>query len=259
MSGTLDGNESDSECRLLKYRQIDKHLIDSLVKSSLWCAKPDTLNDPFDCKIELREAMRRAHSLVTGNQKENLRLLLADPDELFSKHMEEGLWRVGICSFSRFGKYRSASLQWAHYADGHKGVRLLYRIPRSFINDRIQDWNVSKELIDRLKVNYENDVLTNWLARTDLTPNSIYALARCYFTTKSPAWKYEREVRIIRREPGYLKLPLGYLEQVCFGLDTPQEDVERVEKLAREHCGCKNFYKMMRTEKSDFGMRAVRL
>ena len=81
-----------------------------------------------------------------------------------------------------------------------------------------------------------------------------------YYTAKSPAWKYEREVRIIRSEPGYLELPKkGCLEQVCFGLDTPQEDMELVEKLAREHCGCKNFYKMMRDEKSDFGMKAVRM
>lgn len=258
MSETFKSGKPASDYRLFKYGTINKYLIDSLVKSSLWCAKPDTLNDPLDCQIKLREAMGRAHSLAKGAQKETLRHLLDDPDSLFAKQMEDGLWRVGICSFSRFGKHRSASVQWAHYADAHKGVRLLYRIPQSFINDRSHDWDNQKELFGLLEVNYKDDVLTNWLAETKLAVTDfISGLAKCYFAAKSPAWKYEREVRIIRKEHGYLKIPLGCLEEVCFGLNTPKGDIELVKKLASEHCGCKKFYRMERDERSDFGIRAV--
>jgi len=251
-------NESVSDYRLFKFKPINKRLIHSLVKSSLWCAKPGTLNDPFDCWIDLHKSWERACSLATGAQQETLQLILDDPQEFFKN--AEHLKNVGICSFSRIGKHRSASIQWTHYADEHKGVRLLYRIPQSFINDRTGGLGDPKELIGLLKVTYEDDALTNWLANTRTAAlDFIRALQLRYYTAKSPAWKYEREVRIIRREPGYLKIPFGYLEQVCFGLNTPEEDIELVEKLARKHCGCKNFYKMMRDEKSDFGMKAVRL
>ena len=255
-------NNSESEYNLFRYKPIDKYLIDSLVKSSLWCAKPDTLNDPLDCQINLLKAMERAHSLATGGQKETLRILIDDYDreESFIKKMQNKLPGVGICSFSRLGKFRSASIQWAHYADKHRGVRLSYRIPSSFINDRSHDWDHEKELFGLHPVHYKGDVLTSWLAQTKLAASDfIVGLANCYYTAKSPAWSGEREVRIIRKEHGYLKIPLGYLEKVCFGLNTPTEDIELVKKLASEHCGCKKFSKMERDEKSDFAIKEVRI
>jgi hypothetical protein len=253
MTETFNGNEVP-DCRLFKYRPINKRLIDSLVKSSLWCAKPETLNDPFDCRIDLNKSWEQACSLATGVQKEFLQRVLDDPQEFFKN--AEHLKNVGICSFSRIGKHPSASVQWTHYADEHKGVRLLYRFPQSFIKGICEQDGV----YDLRKVVYKDNVLTNWLASTKTAgPDFINALAAHYFTAKSSAWKHEREERIIRRTPGYLKIPSGYLEQVCFGLRTPQDDVELVKELAKEYCGCKKFYKIEHDEKSDFGLRAVRM
>jgi hypothetical protein len=259
MSKLLDGNKSDSDYRLLKYKPIDKYLIDSLVKRSLWCAKPDTLNDPLDCQIDLLEAIRRAHSLGSAPHKEFLGGALEDPERIFIESMRRAL-KVGICSFSLYDEYSSDSVQWAHYADKHKGARLSYRIPHSFIAARSDNWDNSKELFGLFEVNCKDDVFTNWLAHTNTAgPDFITELASCYFTAKSPAWKYEREVRIIRRKHGYLEIHKGCLEEVCFGLRTPAEDVELVTRLAREYCGCERFYKMEHDEKSDFGIKKVEL
>lgn len=250
MSKTLDSNEPVSEYRVFKFKAINKCLIDSLVMSRLWCAKPDTLNDPLDCRIDLHEAWKRACSSATGGQKDFLQRVLDDPQGFF-KNME-GLWGVGICSFSSdFGKHPSASVQWSHYADEHKGVRLLYHFPKSFAEDP------QTKIYDVKEVTYKDNVLTNWLMSTNLGgPDFLNVLAAHYFTAKSPAWKHEREVRIIRRESGFLDIPFGFLEQVCFGLRTPQADIELVEKLAREYCGCKKFCQIVPDGKSDFGIRA---
>lgn len=254
MIESLDDDEA--AYRLFKYKPIDKYLIESLVKSSLWCANRDTLNDPLDCQVDLLGTMRRARLLATGAQKEILEILLKDNPEKFVEDMQNGLQRVGICSFSRRGNYRTSNVQWAHYADKHRGVRLSYRIPHSFIDDRSHDWDAEKELFGLLPVSYKDDVLTNWwLAKTNLAVfDYIHSLAKCYFTAKSPAWKYEREVRIVKKVHGYLKIPSGYLEEVCFGLSTPAEDIELVKKLASKYCGCKKFYKMVGDEKSDYGI-----
>jgi len=248
-----------TEHRLFKYRPIDKYLIDSLVKPGLWCAKPDTLNDPLDCQIILLEAIRRAHSLAREPVKEFLGKILEDPEKIFIEQMKRALG-VGICSFSLYDEYRSDSVQWAHYADKHKGVRLSYRIPHSFIVDRSDNWDNTKELFGLFEVKCKDDVFTNFLAQTNSAgPKFITELAICYLTAKSPAWGYEHEVRIIRKAHGYLEIPKGCLEEVCFGLRTPVEDIELVKKLAREHCGCERFYKMEHDQKSDFGMIAVKL
>jgi len=252
MSETFKSGKPAFDYRLFKYCAINKHLIDSLVNKRLWCAEPHTLNDPLDCQVDLRASWERACSLASGEQKETLQLILDTPQEFF-KNMEH-LKKVGICSFSRgFDHHPSASVQWSHYADEHGGVRLLYHFPKSFIEDK------QTMIYDVKEVIYEDNVLTNWLASTKAAgPDFINALAARYFTAKNPAWKYEDEVRIIRREPGFLDIPKGFLKEVCFGMLTPKADIELVARLARTHCGCKKFSKIERDGKSDFGIRAVK-
>ena len=52
-----------------KFRAINKYMIESLVNPSLYFAKPNTLNDPFDCLIDLRNTFSRAVHLTTGNRR----------------------------------------------------------------------------------------------------------------------------------------------------------------------------------------------
>lgn len=248
MGESVDTSEQSADYCLYKFRAINKHLIDSLVMSRLWCAKPVTLNDPFDCQINLYEAMKR----ICEGTKSGWQPLLDNPQGFFET-MDEKLKGVGICSFSLdFEKSMSASVQWSHYADEYRGVRLLYRIPRAFKDDP------KNKIYDVKEVTYKDNVLTNWLLKTRTGgPDFLNGLAATYFSAKSPAWEYEREVRIIRHEPGYLEIPSSYLEQVCFGLLTPEADIDLIKKLAREHCGCNKFCKVIRDESSDFGIATV--
>ncbi|MES2356693.1 MAG: hypothetical protein V4568_20305, partial [Pseudomonadota bacterium] len=88
--------------------------------------------------------------------------------------------------------------------------------------------------------------------------NRVIELTKIYLTAKNPAWIYEKEARIIRSEHGVLDIPHGFLEQICFGLRTPSNDIDVITKLAREYCGCNKFFRIIHDE-SDFGITTEEL
>lgn len=53
-----------TDYKLYKFSAINKNLIDSLVKGYLFFANPEKLNDPFDCRIDIRKAMNNAMKLA---------------------------------------------------------------------------------------------------------------------------------------------------------------------------------------------------
>ncbi|MEF8731703.1 MAG: DUF2971 domain-containing protein [Candidatus Accumulibacter meliphilus] len=230
-----------------KFRKIDKHLIESLVNRELYFAKPDTLNDPFDCRLDLRKSFRRAALLASATKARHLRAALKVPNLL--EHWFARLSNVGICSFTLC---YDDTLLWSHYAGEHKGVCLLYRFSEQFLGDP------KNELLGVDKVRYEENSLTEWLRNAPLelssTDDFVRKLTKIYLTAKSPAWAYEKEARIIRSEPGLFSLPEGCLEQICFGLRTPQADINLVTKLATDSFGPTKFCHMIHDE-SDFSMR----
>lgn len=255
MAEVLDAlTEPISDYRYFKYRAINKHLIESLVNSHLYFSKPEKLNDPFDCQLDLRKSWVRAVSSATGIAKDWLQSAIDNPPFLdeYKHHMEN----VGVCSFSLdLDRPLSASVLWSHYADEHRGVCLLYRFPESSLLDP------ENMIIGAAQVNYEDNTLSNWLEKNNAPMMGLMkfldGLARIYLTTKSPAWQYENESRIIRKQQGLFGIPMGFLEQVCFGLRTPSADIDLVTKLAREHSGCNMFCRIIRDTESDFGIRAV--
>ncbi len=230
-----------------KFRTINKHLIESLVNSRLFFAKPNKLNDPFDCKLDLGKSFARAASIAMGTRKTWLQSALNDGQK-FIKEWQARFENFGICSFSL---ELHSTIMWSHYADEHKGVCLLYRFPESFF------LAPQNKIFGVDKVKYRDDALTDWLkneAPMDLL-KFVQDLAKLYLTAKSPAWSYESEARVIREEHGFIDIPFGFLEQVCFGLSTSQADIDLIIKLAKEYCGCRNFCRIIRSER-DFGIAA---
>jgi hypothetical protein len=247
MNESID-TEPTPDYRYFKFRSIDKHLIESLVNSRLYFAKPNALNDPFDCSLELEKSISRAASSATGKRKDFLDKVLDTP---FPRDWKRLLENIGVCSFSL---NLNETVLWSHYADEHKGLCLLYRFPESFLLDK------QNEVLGVDKVKYADDALTDWLKTNAPLEmgNFTSELLKIYLTAKSNAWQYENEARIIRLEHGLFDIPSGLLEQVCFGLRTPRADIELITKLASEHCGCNKFCQMIRGE-SDFGITAVEI
>ncbi|VVC82429.1 DUF2971 domain-containing protein [Sideroxydans sp. CL21] len=236
-----------------KFKPVNKYLIESLVKPSLYFPTPDKVNDPFDCRLDIRKSFQRAAEVATGMRRNSLLAALNSGIllEMFSGQFHE----IGVCSFSLLEGSFDEPLLWSHYADSHKGVCLLYRFPEAFLDD-------PKKIIGVDRVQYGTNVLTDWLVNSDVQPSEgddfVTGLIRTYLTSKNKPWEYEKEARIIRPTHGALDIPHGFLEQVCFGLQTPKEDIDLVTKLAREHSGCKRFVRAVPGD-TDFGITVMEL
>lgn len=228
-----------------KYRPINKRLIESLVTRTWYFARPDTLNDPFDCRIDLRKAFVRAAATALGSRSKFYDAVLAKENGNLQS-MVNKLSNVGVCSFSLTP---SSDLLWAHYADNHRGVCLNYEFAPLVAMNLAQ-------LVGVDTVKYGGNVFTDWL---DIAPvdagdsaSFLNALATVYLTAKSEQWAYEEEARIIRTEAGLLEVPRNILTGVCFGLRTSLDDIHLITDLVRQYTDCTVFSKM-ESDDSDFG------
>ena len=238
--------------RYLKFRKVNEHLIESLVNRTIFFSSPNKLNDPFDCRIVLDGAFKRATRSTTGRHLQLYEKLLKHRNKL--KILQDTLQDVGICSFSiDIDSIISNHILWSHYAEKHRGVCLIY----SFDDDFIRDEN--NGIIGRSQVTYGDDKLTNWLIGfKDKTRCFPEEFTKIYWTVKSHVWEYEKEVRLVRNATGVLTIPSGSIEQICFGLDTPPEQIALIQKLAADYAGCRSFARMV-PEDSDFGMRLEKM
>jgi hypothetical protein len=232
---------------LFKFRSINKYFLDSIVHPALHFSKPKGFNDPFDCNINLRRIIARAAKVATDPQRvHNLRRVLETnaPDE-WAKIVET----VGVCSFSVSGMH---ILMWSHYADHHKGVCLTYQVPDSFYMDDM----ATTHLLGRECVHYGPADLIGHFATGDISNKQEFRnrLVELYVTTKHRCWKYEDEVRIVRGEDGALDIPAEFVRQVCFGMETPDSDIDLVTTLAKAYLPHVTFTKMVRTA-GEFGLR----
>jgi len=226
---------------LYKFRPIDKRLIESLVNRSLYFAKPGALNDPFDCQIDLRGALRRAESSAAGDRKNLLSSFLGNP--MFFESWQSTFENLGVCCFSI---ENLDTLLWSHYADAHKGVCLRCEFRASYLLSEEFD------LTTMGNVQYLAEPVTEWLknAPTDMT-KFVEGLVHMFAKSKSPAWAYEKEARIFR-PPGVFSFSEQFLNQVCFGLRTPQADIELITNLVQKYTSGATFRKMVHDE-TEFG------
>jgi hypothetical protein len=221
---------------LYKYRAINKRLIESLINQTLYFARPDALNDPFDCRIDLQKAFRRAEMSARGGRRDFLSSFLATPE--FFRNWRSTFDAMGACCFSRTF---SETLLWSHYAEEHRGVCLEYQFRGA---------SLKGDITTAQNVEYLDDPLVPWLVEKAPMDMTEFAkeLAIRYLRTKCPAWTYEQEARIIRQESGLFKFQGAPLTEVCFGMRTPRADVDLVVKLAQSYCGGVKFSQMVPDE-----------
>ncbi|MCG2757311.1 MAG: DUF2971 domain-containing protein [Desulfobacteraceae bacterium] len=238
---------------IFKFRKIDKNTLKSLVNSELYFARPDCLNDPFDCQVDIvasfENAVSRADEL-TRNLLEQIR------HNEYLIRVQTEIESMGVCAFSLALENR---LMWSHYADDHRGICLTYAIPQSFI-----DVNVDK-IIGITNVDYDN-TLSDWFLNevpklTKLTSFEEYAktLLKKALTVKAKEWGYEEEVRFLRRSAGVQVIDKKYLIQICFGMATPDQDIDFLTNLIRQ-CGYNvDLCKMVPSRSSDFGLEPIEI
>ena len=241
------------EYRLFKFRPVNKYLLYSLVESQIYFSLPRSLNDPFDCQVNIGAAIDRAVHKSNGVARERLQLLRNTSE--VARKIQSDIAKFGVCSF---GLELKENAMWSHYADNHRGVALMYQVPPALIDDdRFGVLGISD-------IDYSDNALSNWLisaasSEDEWTPESVIkALLQKALTVKSATWRRECEVRIIKTEPGPHALPRGCLKQVCFGLRTPEPDRSLIRGLVAHHYDDVVFAEMT-SDGTDFGLTAVEL
>lgn len=240
---------------MLKFCKINKRLLDSLVHSRIYFALPETLNDPFDCQVDVKKSMKNAAEQLSGSSRESLEKALYGNE--FQKELNKQLQKLktyGIYSASLKPSLKCA-LMWSHYGNEHKGICLEYSIPNAFCS---LDNN---GVIAIAKVKYGINLLTDWLKDLPSKPE-IHSIAfgemmKKILTIKSSCWTYENEVRIIRESgAGHVSIDQSYLQHIYFGLNTPEEDKELIRKVIKKFKYNIGYSDMRRTQ-GDFGIEAV--
>jgi len=234
---------------LFKFRKIDKFVLKSLVHSEFYFARPDRLNDPFDCKVDILMALENAISRSEMPSRQNLEKLRGMRG--FFEKVQTDLENMGVCSFSL---ELENPLMWSHYADDHRGVCLTYSLPDSFF------YETAKEILGIAKVHCDINPLSDWFLKEANGLVSFekfgISLIKKALTVKARPWEYEQEVRIVRRTDGAHAIDKRYLKQVCFGLATPEADVDLVRRILNQGGYDVALYKMQRSAESDFGFKA---
>lgn len=132
--------------------------------------------------------------------------------------MKPDISNSGILSFSRIN---NNVLMWAHYADEHRGFALGFRLSKTFTEYNQQysivgcsdvDYSPTNPFINYFIEFGNSNELPSW----DQFWMKLFSLG---LLVKSAAWDYEKEVRVIRKEPGPVPFSCEELAEVIFGLN----------------------------------------
>ncbi len=235
-----------SDYKIFKFRPINKNFLKSLVNSSIYFAKPSFLNDPFDCRVDVLRSLENAIINCSPETRRSLEKLRQMQD--FFEKVQTDLQEFGVCAFSL---ELNNPLMWSHYAEGHRGLSLLYYFPKAYFYE-----NAERILgIDSMK--YGTSPLMEWFIQRAPNLGSFQdfgiELVRKILTVKAKPWDYEKEVRILRRTPGVESIDRKYLRQVCFGLETSKADVALVKKIIEQGHYDVTMCRMVHCENTDFG------
>lgn len=206
---------------LCRYQAINKITLTNLSLGKNWVADPQSFNDPMEFRL-----MDEYGAINSRNEKIDATQRLKNRN-LLSKIISD----IGVVCYSL--TYGDNNLMWSHYGDSHKGMCLVFDVPK--INGETPPGIYEVIYVDHFKLpiielNYNDNTLNEEVLKI--------------VTTKSNDWKYEKEYRqIFPSKKGYVEYP-GQLKQIIFGCQCAKNDIDLVISLVR------NKYEKIRISKS---------
>jgi len=218
----------DRPALFYKFRKVNGEGLEQIIKhQTLRFANPFGWNDPWDGHVMVdttntrAEITRWARSYTAGltrpRAREFARKILKDPTgfhQVVNETAREQMEYQGLCCFTSGWEY---VLQWAYYADGHKGVALGF------------DWREDIPLFSMtMKVKY-----------LDVYPRVNYirdpfACLSNLLLAKSQEWQHENEVRVWHSPPGNKPFQPSALKEITFGARCPVAHMKLVKGWCKE-------------------------
>jgi len=206
---------------------------DQIERGEIYFARLTSFNDPFDSYfvvdstgepdrvrtfwesseaakgLEAAEREARIDHCVreAGSERESERMRAA----AMQMRQEYGM----LCMSSR----NDDILMWSYYAAGHSGLCIRYQMHK-------EAWFGLGEMILPLEVEYAEAPPT-----FRFYYDGRFAAAKALLGTKAKIWSHEGEWRMVLPSfSGSKILPLAHVDQVILGINTPDEDIERVKR-----------------------------
>lgn len=191
---------------------------------SLWFPAPSSFNDPFDCNLSEVEDHSNAdaktfldHILYGRSDREILASTPASTAELAKivrAAKAEVLNETGVMCLARtFDNV----LMWSHYGEEHKGLVIEF--------DLEEDPDFFVEPVNVVySVDYEP---TNYLA-------DPHASVKRIISTKSKAWEYEGEVRVMKHTTGAIAFKSNAIKRVIFGCRADDKFINRIVSICEK-------------------------
>ena len=203
-----------------KYRAFNQSSIELFINRELWFAKPDTLNDPFECQMIFDNILKSIWSNYPV-------------EDILKTKIEEAikinLSKAGICSFSQTKKNQ---LMWSHYADEHRGFCIEFD-RKTLVNESLH--------VGEIEVIYQSDYphkaifdLLEYLInynKTDISEAMITSIAFIIMRTKYTHWSYERELRLTRDHYGSSSFSTKSVKSISLGLRMDERDKKTLREL----------------------------
>ena len=192
-----------------------------LKDKKIWAAKPESLNDPFDCKIKfIPEINSEAFSKYlnrTGRSTGNLQRDYETFLEGLQEFREKDINKFGVFSMSQI---KDNILMWSHYANQHKGFCI------GFV--RKNDNSVG-DITKARPVKYD----CNYPEINPFDENGNYDRSsfKKMFFTKAKDWKYEKEWRLVYDEGGKEQPLPANISSIIFGLKMSEGHKATIRKI----------------------------
>ena len=261
--------------QLYKYSSVNEYTINALEEGYLWFSKPLDFNDPYDCLININYSAElenkhdwlkyidnekqsnksdkvkifgdskyiKKYSIDISNivrSRDNAKLLNLYNHMKHAKTFQTFNETTGVCCFTTDPKN---ILMWSHYGNNHKGICLKFRTTK---NSCFYESQYPIQYLGApIKFKYKKNDFINELKAFFL---SIYS--------KSNMWSYESEWRNVKTtHNGRVGYDKKDLMEIIFGVNTPEEDIEKVI-IATTESGYTNIkYKRIKMELNKYVLR----
>lgn len=226
---------------IYKYTSIDEFTLKNLVLSQLWFGPTDSMNDQLEGLVSVKNVDFIPTKKAIENFINRWRLydFYWDPKRqireqgflnFYMNHwFRNELNRFGISCFST---KPLNSLMWAHYANKHAGVCLIYN--KTALLDSLLTCDTNCQC---LTVQYSNrPTITLFEKDNQVEYNSDISIV----ATKDSNWRYEKEIRFVleeRDERSFHGRPMhilhSALEGVIYGYQASEEDKDAISIILR--------------------------
>lgn len=236
--------------RIFKFKDLTdarthSHFLQIVLKNSIWCASPDSLNDKDEFRFTLDyEPSLRTHQLLsqvvaryrTTNfnpphlsaslalRDDRLRVI-APPiiDDVIQKCRRE----IGVTSFSMT---KADDRLWEEYGGKGNGACVEINIP-----DHLVDKDYHRVRYVLAKVFHVDTVL-----ESALFPEMCLQTFQNMLLTKTKKWDYEEEIRFIGKRQNVNLIFDGHISAVTFGPKVTAGTLEQLTSHIANHCRASN-------------------